>query len=73
MTNRLKNVFKRVFQLNTVADDISQSNCEKWNSMGLLNLVVELETEFDISFEPEEIAAMKDFEIVRKMIEMKVQ
>ena len=73
MTNRLKDVFKHVFKLDEVSDDISQSNCEKWDSMGLLNLVVELETEFDISFEPEEIATMKNFEIVKKMVEEKLR
>ena len=59
---------KRIFQSDSISDDISQSNCEIWDSMNHLNLVVELENEFDISLEPEEIAAMKDLEIIEKMI-----
>jgi acyl carrier protein len=68
MKNRIKEIMTCVFQLESVADDISQSNCARWDSMNHLNLVIELEEEFDTSFEPEEIAMMKDLESVEKMI-----
>jgi len=45
-----------------VSDDISQSNFVKWDSLNHLNLVVELEDEFGVSFEPEDIAEMKSLE-----------
>ena len=62
MKERIKEVLKRVFELDEVSDDISQSNFVKWDSLNHLNLVVELEDEFGVSFEPEDIAEMKSLE-----------
>ena len=59
---------KRVFQLDEVADNISQSDCTKWDSMTHLSLIIELEEEFAVSFEPEEMAEMKDLETIEKII-----
>ena len=42
MRERIKEVLKRVFELDEVSDDISQSNFVKWDSLNHLNLVVEL-------------------------------
>jgi acyl carrier protein len=69
MIERLKNVFKQVFKLDEIADDISQNKCDKWDSMGHLNLIVEIEMEFDVSFEPEDIAEMKDIDSIIKKIQ----
>ena len=59
MRERIKQVIKDMFNLNEVPDDISQKNCDEWDSMHHLQLVVALEAEFDISFEPEDIGSMK--------------
>ena len=59
MREKIKEIMKRVFDLESVSDDISQANCDKWDSLNHLNLVIELEEEFDISLEPEEIAEMR--------------
>lgn len=69
MRERIKEVLKRVFELDEVSDNISQNNCVKWDSLNHLNLVVELEDEFGVSFEPEDIAEMKSLE----GIEMKLK
>ena len=69
MKERIKEVLKRVFELDEVKDDISQPTCIKWDSLNHLNLVVELEDEFGVSFEPEDIAEMKSLEA----IEMKLK
>jgi len=71
MKERIKEVMKRVFHLDVISDDISQQNCDKWDSMNHLNLIVELEEEFDVSFEPEEIAEMKDIATIGQMIQQK--
>jgi len=68
MRDRIKEVMKQVFQMDEIHDDISQLNCEKWDSMKHLNLVVELETEFDVDLEPEEIATLKNLEIIEKIM-----
>jgi len=73
MKDRILKVIKETFELNKVDETVSQKNCEKWDSMNHLNLVIALEEEFDISFEPEEIAEMKNFDDIQKIIEQKVR
>lgn len=71
MEEKILEILKNVFELETVDRSCSQATCEKWDSMGQLNLVVELETEFDVSLEPEEIGEMKSFEDIVKLIKQK--
>jgi acyl carrier protein len=61
MEERVKNILKNLFELETVDETCSQETCEKWDSMGQLNLVIELESEFDVTLEPEEIGVMKSY------------
>jgi acyl carrier protein len=68
MDQKILEILKRVFNLDTVDNTCSQATCEKWDSLNHLNLIVELEDEFDMEFEPEEIAEMKSFEAVKKTI-----
>lgn len=71
LEERVFDVLKNTFELDTVDNTCSQKTCEKWDSMGQLNLVVELETEFDISLEPEEIGEMVAFEDVVRILKSK--
>lgn len=71
MEEKVLEILKNVFELETVDTTCSQNTCEKWDSMGQLNLVVELETEFDVSLEPEEIGEMKSFEDIIKILKTK--
>lgn len=66
MEEKVLEILKELFELDTVDETCSQETCEKWDSMGQLNLVVELEGEFGISLEPEEIGEMKSYnDIIR--------
>ena len=71
MEERILEVMKNTFELDTIDATCSQKTCEKWDSMGQLNLVVELETEFDVSLEPEEIGEMKSFEDIVRILKAK--
>ena len=68
MEEKVLEILKDLFELDTVDETCSQTTCEKWDSMGQLNLVVELESEFDISLEPEEIGEMKSFEDIIRIL-----
>lgn len=68
MDDRILEVMRRVLETPGLTDDASQANCEKWDSLHHLNLIVELEEEFDTEFEPEEIAEMKSFDAVKSAI-----
>ena len=71
MEEKVLEILKNLFELDTVDETCSQETCEKWDSMGQLNLVAELEMEFDISLEPEEIGEMKCFNDIVKLLSQK--
>lgn len=72
MEEKVLEILKNVFELDAVDRTCSQTTCEKWDSMGQLNLVVELESEFDITLEPEEIGEMKCFDDVVRLVSSKI-
>jgi acyl carrier protein len=72
MEEKVLEILKNLFELDTVDETCSQETCEKWDSMGQLNLVVELETEFDVTLEPEEIGEMKCFNDIIRILKTKV-
>ena len=65
-------LIRKVFGTDDVTTDSSQKNCEQWDSLRHLTLASELENEFEIDFEPEEIAVMTDFSKVVDMIKSKL-
>ena len=73
MEEKVLEILKNLFELDTVDKTCSQETCEKWDSMGQLNLVVELESEFDVILEPEEIGEMKSFEDIIRILKAKIE
>ena len=71
MEEKVLEILKNLFELDTVDETCSQETCAKWDSMGQLNLVVELEDAFDITLEPEEIGEMKCFQDVVRILKGK--
>lgn len=68
MKEKIKKVIKKTFNIEEVNDDISSSNCDQWDSLQQLYLVVELESEFNVSIEPEEIAEMKSLLDIERIL-----
>lgn len=71
MEEKVLEILKDLFELDSVDKTCSQTTCEKWDSMGQLNLVVELESEFDVTLEPEEIGEMKCFDDIISILKAK--
>lgn len=71
MEEKVLEILKDLFELDTVDETCSQETCEKWDSMGQLNLVVELESEFDVTLEPEEIGEMKSYSDIIRILKSK--
>ncbi len=69
---RLATVFKSTLDLDNVPAGLSQKNCDEWDSVNHLNLILALEAEFGVAFEPEEIAAMQNFETVKNLLAAKM-
>lgn len=72
MEEKVLDILKDLFELDTVDETCSQETCSKWDSMGQLNLVVELESEFDVTLEPEEIGEMKSFNDIIRILKSKL-
>ena len=72
MEEKVLEILRNLFELDTVDETCSQETCEKWDSMGVLNLVVELESEFGVSLEPEEISEMRSFKDIMVILKKKL-
>jgi acyl carrier protein len=71
MRNKIKKIISDVLKIN--ADDtIEQTTCAEWDSLHHLNLLFELETMFDVSFEPDEMACMTNIDEIEKIIKAKL-
>ena len=68
MEEKVLEILKETFELDCVDKTCSQTTCEAWDSMGQLNLVVELEDAFNISLEPEDIIKMKSYNDIIEII-----
>lgn len=72
MEDKVLSIMRSIFENDSLGKDCSQSNCESWDSLHHLSLMSELEDEFDIEFEPEEINVMSDFDKVCSIIAQKI-
>jgi acyl carrier protein len=71
MTKKIIAIFKKVFKTDEIDENASQQNIALWDSLGHLNLVIELEDEFNVAFEPEEIVAMKNLKTIEELLKTK--
>lgn len=71
MEKKVLEILKNLFELETIDETCSQGTCENWYSMGQLNLVVELESEFGVTLEPEEIGEMKSYTDIINLLKAK--
>jgi len=71
MKTKILEILAQVLECD-VNTETSQLNCENWDSLKQLSLVVELESAFDVMFEPEEIERMKSYQEIVNVITNKV-
>ena len=72
LEERVLDIMREVFGTEDVTTESSQKNCEQWDSPHHLTLSSELEEEFDLDLDPEEIAEMTDFGRVIAMLKSKI-
>ena len=72
MEEKVLEILKNLFELDTIDETCSQATCEKWDSMMHLNLVVELESEFGVSLEPDEIGQMQSYNDVIRILKSRL-
>ena len=73
LENQVLEIMRAVFDIDDITPEVSQKNCERWDSLRHLTMASELEDAFDIELEPEEIAEMTDFSRVINMINSKLK
>lgn len=68
--NKIKKVMSTTFNidLNEISDNSSPNNIDKWDSMAHMNLIVELEKEFDLLFDANEITEMINFKSIMLIV-----
>ena len=71
MKEHIKEVLVTVLK-REVDDMTSQANSPEWDSLHHLNIIVELEMAFDISFEPEEMGEMKSVADIERLVTQKL-
>lgn len=72
MEEKILTILRNVLGRKDIDWNCSQKNCMEWDSMNQLNLVVELEAEFGVSLEPDEIAEIVDCDSILRMIKTKL-
>jgi acyl carrier protein len=74
MNDTVKSIMANVFRtdIKNITEDLNQKDVVFWDSLRHLNLIVELEEKFDVSFEPEEISEMVTFKKVIGYINQKL-
>jgi len=55
--------------LQTAVDETTtQKNCDKWDSLMHIHLIIALESAFNVSFEPEEITQMTNIPAIEQSL-----
>ena len=70
MKEQILIIMAEVFELDILdfPNEVNQELIDNWDSLRHLNLIVELEKAFDVSFEPEEISEMIYIEKIEQVI-----
>jgi acyl carrier protein len=72
MQEKITAIFREALGSPAVDENTDPSNIDKWDSISHLHLIVALEDELDVSFEPEEIEEMRSLKIIQEVIEKKL-
>ena len=70
MDPRIRSVFSSVLGINDdrLTDEDSPSTIAEWDSLSHISLVMALEAEFGVQFEPEDLAGMASVAAIRERI-----
>jgi acyl carrier protein len=68
--NRLRDCFSRTLgiPLERVTDDLAYNSLKEWDSVAHMALVVDLETEFDVMFDTDDILGMSTVTKAREIL-----
>ena len=62
-------ILRTVLKSDNIDATVSQQNCPQWDSIAHLSIIIELESRFGLSLEPDEIAQISSFQDVMRILE----
>ena len=68
---KLKDIFRRVLQVDDIDDTTSPETVPAWDSFNALTIVSEIEKGFKINFTLDEVTAMRTVADIRKVLKKK--
>ena len=71
MEQKVIELLKRVFEDAEITANSTQDNVETWDSMHQLSIAFEIEDEFGIALEPEELTTLKSVADIVRLLESK--
>ena len=72
---RLQEIFRDVFDDEelVIAENMTANDIEDWDSLAQINLVIEIEKEFGVKFNLEEVSELKNIGEMLKLISKKLE
>lgn len=71
MEEKVLHILRTVLEDSSLDCTCSQENCEAWDSLHHLSICFELEGEFGVVFQPDEMEAMKSFDDIKCLLATK--
>ena len=67
MENEIKEIMKNILKVE-ISDDSNRQNIDVWDSFNHLDILVNIEKKYGISFSPEEMAEINSYKDICKMV-----
>ena len=63
---KLTEIISNQFEISKkeITNELKMGDIEKWDSLGHINLMVQIEMDFEIMFEPEDLAVLISFDLI---------
>lgn len=71
MEEKILSILRKVLENQDLDTTCSQDNCELWDSLHHLSICFDIEGEFGILLEPEEMTAIKSFDDIERIVAKK--
>jgi acyl carrier protein len=73
--SKLTEIFRTVFNMPdlVLTDTLTAHDVPGWDSFNHVNLVITIETEFDVRFTTDEVAALENVGELKKLLKQKLQ
>ena len=69
MNNKLKSIFKEVFDVEITDQNMTRDDIPEWDSLRHLGLILEIEAQFGVNFSVEEAMQMVSIDIIKEILQ----